>query len=306
MAGRALGAYRGRVRALIGAAGGIGILAAATLAGGGAGATGTAVARATVAPTCGGVTIAKPGGGTWTCTADDEFNGTALDATSWTPLDTAVVGNHPGAECDEPSALSEGNGVLAITATRYTTSVKCGRYSSRFYSGGITSTFAQTYGRFSFRAMFPSGKGFQPAIWMLPQNPNQPAGYTYGEIDVAESYSFKPDVVAAHLHYVKTPNRIMGMACNVTGATTGFHTYTLEWTPTTLTWIYDDTTCWTTSWIPDPRYTPRGSTSPVPFNQPFYLIVNLAIGNYQTPRNQPDRRTAFPVQMLVDYIRVWS
>ena len=134
----------------------------------------------------------------------------------------------------------------------------------------------------------------------------QKAGYTWGEIDVAESYSYKPDMVSANLHYVNTPNRVAGQACDAAGAATGYHTYTVQWTPQTLTFIYDNTTCWTTTWTPSARYAPKGSVAPTPFNQPFYLIINLAVGNYQTPRNQPDRRTVFPTSMEVDYVRVWS
>ena len=268
--------------------------------------TGASGRAAAAAPSCGGVAIPKPTGGNWVCRVDDEFNGSTLNTSMWTPLNTAVVGNHPGQECDAPSALRVANGTLVISATRNPKITKCGRYASKYVSGGIMSTFAQTYGRFSMRASFPAGKGFQPAFWMLPQNPNQPAGYTYGEIDVAENYGYKPDTVSANVHYVNTPNRVAGQVCTVPGATSGYHTYTVQWTPQTLTFIYDNTTCWTTTWTPNPRYTPRGSVAPTPFNQPFYLIINLAIGDYRTGRNQPDRRTPFPSAMGVDYVRVWS
>ena len=52
------------------------------------------------------------------------------------------------------------------------------------------------------------------------------------------------------MHYVNTPNQVAGVACDVAGATTAFHTYTLQWTPQTLTFFYDNTTCWTTTWTP--------------------------------------------------------
>jgi beta-glucanase (GH16 family) len=114
--------------------------------------------------------------------------------------------------------------------------------------------------------------------------------------------------VNANVHFVQTPTSKTGggKACDVPTATTAYHTYTLEWTPQTLTFIYDDATCWVTTWSPMSRYAPRGSTAPTPFDQPFYLIINLAVGDYHTPRNQPDRRTVFPAVMSVDYIRVWS
>ena len=42
---------------------------------------------------------------------------------------------------------------------------------------------------------------------------------------------------------------------------------------------------------------------PAPFDQPFYLIMNLAVGGRFL--GNPDKTTAFPVEMQVDYVRVY-
>ncbi len=43
---------------------------------------------------------------------------------------------------------------------------------------------------------------------------------------------------------------------------------------------------------------------PAPFDQPFYLIMNLAVGGQFV--GKPDKTTTFPVEMLVDYVRVYD
>jgi hypothetical protein len=43
---------------------------------------------------------------------------------------------------------------------------------------------------------------------------------------------------------------------------------------------------------------------PAPFDQPFYLIMNVAVGGRFL--GNPDRTTRFPAEMLVDYVRVYE
>jgi hypothetical protein len=43
---------------------------------------------------------------------------------------------------------------------------------------------------------------------------------------------------------------------------------------------------------------------PAPFDQPFYLVMNVAVGGRFL--GNPDRTTKFPVEMLVDYVRVYE
>ncbi len=43
---------------------------------------------------------------------------------------------------------------------------------------------------------------------------------------------------------------------------------------------------------------------PAPFDQPFYIIMNVAIGGRFPGR--PDNTTAFPAEMVVDYVRVYE
>ena len=43
---------------------------------------------------------------------------------------------------------------------------------------------------------------------------------------------------------------------------------------------------------------------PAPFDQPFYLVMNVAVGGGFA--GNPYKTTAFPAEMLVDYIRVYE
>jgi beta-glucanase (GH16 family) len=157
------------------------------------------------------------------------------------------------------------------------------------------------------RAKIPAGVGFQPAFWMLPQTPYGSRGYSYGEIDVMEAWGTFPGIASPHLHYVSTPGTPMsGNYCLVPTSATAYHTYAVEWTSTRMTFTYDGRTCWSTGWKPIAGYQPAGSAAPAPFDQKFYLIVNLAMGGATTPTNRASVLTRFPATMSVDYIRAWK
>ena len=84
------------------------------------------------------------------------------------------------------------------------------------------------------------------------------------------------------------------------------HTYTVEWTPTQMTFRYDGNTCWTTTWAPAPPYAPTDATSPTPFDQPFYMMVQLAVDGPSVPYNEVSSATYLPAKMYVDYVRAWQ
>ena len=259
-------------------------------------------------PTC-GPQLPKSGGGYWTCTLDDEFSSTRLDTTKWQTYTSAPGGFVGGDECYSPNNVTLDSGNLRLTATKQSTAFTCAGRSTNYRSGLILSKgrFAQAYGRFEMRAMTPAGVGFQPAFWLLPENPyTQPGGYTYGEIDVMEAWGQYPGLASPHLHYVQTPGTLQsGAYCSVPSMTTSYHTYAVEWTSSKMTFIYDGKTCWSTTWKPIARYQPAGSVAPSPFNQKFYVIVNLAMGGPATPGNRATSTTKFPSRMSVDYVRVW-
>jgi beta-glucanase (GH16 family) len=274
----------------------LGLISAAALAS----APGTATAATT---DCGAARIAKPTGGYWNCTFGDDFGGTSLNPANWGVMSTATMGFTQAGECyvDDPAHVSVGSGMLTLSATKSSAPQPCGWFNSQYRTGLVFTKdrFAQTYGRYEVRARFPRGPGFQSAFWMWPQN--QAYGESSGEIDVAEYFGSIPTVVSPHTHIKdwSGADHGQGAYCRVNDADGAFHRYVVEWLPTSFKFIYDGVTCLTiSSWDPpDPLLFPQ------PFDQPFFMILQLATG-YGV--NAPNPTSPFPARFRVDYVRAWS
>jgi beta-glucanase (GH16 family) len=275
--------------------------------------TTTAPTTTTTDPTapCGG-SLPKAGGGTWQCSWSDEFDGTSLDRTKWLPQTTAASGFNDKTSCvvDSPNNLAEGNGVLTLTARKEAAPFTCqspnGNYTTQYTSATVTTfgLFTQAYGRFEMRAKFPSTSvpGLQSAFWLWPENMFK-YGYVWpqsGEIDVAEEYSAFSDRVIPYIHYVPatTDVNVTNNYCmvNDVGA---FHTYTLEWTTSTLTVMFDGQTCIVDSWNPA-----LPLLKPQPFDQPFMVALTQMLGQANNAFNAST--TPLPASMDVDYVHVWK
>lgn len=270
-------------------AGGVAVLS------GGSGAAG-------VTTSCGGEQIPKAGGGYLTCTFDEEFSGTTVATNRWSAPSGADF--HSGTECFVPSPQTIGvaNGSLRLTINKQTKAINCGNRYTNYYSGMLTSAghFSQTYGRFEIRAMMPTGPALQSALWMFPVT-SIGAWPRSGEIDIAELFGKYPTYVLPHLHYLApSGKKAPGTYCEVPDLATKFHTYVVEWTSSTIRFIYDGKQCFSFSgWIP---HGPQ--VAPFPFNKPFYLNLTLAM-NKQLPWGAVPN-TTWPSSMYVDYVRVWQ
>jgi beta-glucanase (GH16 family) len=272
----------------------------------------TTTTTTTPAPTCGGTTTLKSNGTAWRCTFDDEFNGTSLNTANWVPQQTANSGYTSGGECytGSPNNVSESGGTLSLTvrkeAAPFTCADPAGNYTTQ-YTGGMVSTdgkFSQTYGLFEVRAKLPAAAvaGLQESFWLWPVND---AAYgsvwpASGEIDFAEMYSLYPNLDVPYIHYnaaAPDPN-VTTYTCTIADQTQ-FHTYGLQWTPTSISILLDGKTCLTDSWHPAAPL-----TAPAPFNQPFFLILTQALGI--TTNAFSAARTPLPGTTQVDWVRIWS
>jgi beta-glucanase (GH16 family) len=245
------------------------------------------------------------------CTLDDEFSGTTLNSADWTPFTSVAGGFRGGAECYTPKNVSVSNGTLNLPTTRAAAPFNCAGKVASYYSGMVVSKqkFTQAYGRFEMRAKIPMSKGLHAAFWLLPESSYNAKGQLdYGEIDVMESGGAYKDIASPHLHYVLTPGDVQsGNYCVVPNMATQFHNYTLVWTPTTMTFSYDGHTCWQTTWQTAYPYQPLGAHAPAPFDQPFYLILNMGTDTAQTiAANAVSSATNLSQPMQVDYVRVWK
>ena len=240
--------------------------------------------------------------GGWKLVWSDEFNNDSIDTNHW----QFETGNHNGwgnqeleFYTDRPDNAYVSNGVLHIVARQESTN-GFAYTSARMKSEGL---FAQKYGRFEFRAKFPQGKGYWPALWLMPQDSPYGGWPSCGEIDIVENKGDYPAVVQGTIHYAGPDGGHRQETALYTfpvgNGAGNFHTYDLDWTTNSISWyvdnqLYETQTNWSTA---DAPY-------PAPFDQPFYIIMNLAIGGQYD--GNPDTNTVFPGEMQVDYVRVYD
>ncbi len=239
----------------------------------------------------------------WNLVWSDEFNYTGPpDSSKWT-YNLGYLGWNQETEyyTNLPENVWVDNGNLIITALN--TSYMGYQYTSAFLKTyGIAYW---TYGRFEMRAKLPTGNGMWPAFWLLGENDTYGPGWPYnGEIDIMENVGWNPDATYGSVHSGTIVNNYASINQSKTliipGVETSFHVYALEWYPGVLYW-YVDSTLYATYTSNNTGY------QQWPFDEPFYILVNLAIGGWGTNYGQyPMDNSNFPQQMLVDYVRVYQ
>jgi beta-glucanase (GH16 family) len=156
-----------------------------------------------------------------------------------------------------------------------------------------------TYGRIEARARLPRGRGSWPAIWMLATTSARMTWPDDGEIDIMEHVGFNPGVVHGSAH-TKAFNHVIGTqktgTIPVPDATEAFRVYAIDWDRTRIRWFVDDREYYAFA-------NDRSSKDAWPFDGPFHLILNVAVGgNWGGQKGVDDE--AFPMRMEVDYVRV--
>lgn len=156
------------------------------------------------------------------------------------------------------------------------------------------------YGIVEARAKLPCGRGSWPAIWMLPVAADT-AWPLQGEIDIMEHVGFDPGVVHGTVHtgaYNHVAGTQKGKQVAVPDACTAFHVYRLRWTAETIEISVDGK--------PYFRFDndKAGTPETWPFDKPFRLILNLALGGGWGGQKGVDD-SAFPQRMEIDYVRVY-
>jgi beta-glucanase (GH16 family) len=238
--------------------------------------------------------------GDWNIVWSDEFNGTTINTNIW----TYDFGNNGGWGNNELEYYTNSaqnayvsNGFLHIVALRQ--SIDGYNYTSaRMKTEGL---FSAEYGRFEFRASLPAGAGFWPALWMLGTNIGTVGWPGCGEIDIMENKGSALTNVQGSLHSGSDETEVYTLPG---GSVTNFHLYLLEWTTNAIGWYvdglpYETQTNWSSS----------VGAYPTPFNQPFFIIMNIAVGgNYlgNPSTNTINSNSTFPGQMLVDYVRLYN
>jgi beta-glucanase (GH16 family) len=245
---------------------------------------------------CDASSLSKPDGTPWVCSFADEFAGTTLDRSRWMPQLTATSGYHIGADCyvDDPDNIAVGDGVLSLTVRRLAAPRTCtspaGDYEAQHTAGMVStwSSFSQARGRYEIRAAFPatSVAGHHSALWLYPRAPSPGLAHP-GEIDIAEMFSNWSDRVIPYLHYASGWDATVTNNYCMIDDVSAFHTYTLEWTATTMTIAYDGVPCVTH------RINGTSPGSPSPFDDdPFMVVLTQGLGlgdNSPTSATPPGR-----------------
>lgn len=165
-------------------------------------------------------------------------------------------------------------------------------------------TFAFKYGRVEVSAKMPKGDWLWPAVWLLPVEAAYGDWPASGEIDILESRGNAPgyvggggcDTFGSTLHWgpfwplngyekthadYKLPNGDLSE---------GFHTYGFSWSPASMTTSIDgvpvltvpiNQTFWELGgWNSNPTLDNPWQDGGLnaPFDQRYYLIINLAVG----------------------------
>ncbi len=169
--------------------------------------------------------------------------------------------------------------------------------SARLFTAGLHSW---TYGFFEVRAKIPCGRGTWPAIWMLSENADEwPMD---GEIDIMEHVGHDRGVIHGTVHteaFNHTKGTQRGGQKRVRDACDAFHDYQLLWTPEVIRFGVDD------EGYHEFRNDGSGDRKRWPFDRPFHLILNIAVGgDWGGAEGVSDR--SFPARMEIEHVRVWQ
>ena len=213
----------------------------------------------------------------WTLVWSDEFDRPTLNIEYWTEVDRK--NNYNGElQYYTPANSYVKDGILYLEA-------RDEEKDGKRYTSGMVETANKLdfkYGRFEARMSLPVGKGLFPAFWLLAYKDNY-------EIDVLEMIGSEPHLVYGVNHFLKYDRLYKNVGQTTVDDPEAFHVYAMEWDKDSLKWYVDDELYYTAK---------RG----VPKTE-MYLILTLAVGGVWP--GEPDKNTAFPNCLAVDYVRYY-
>lgn len=253
----------------------------------------------------------------------DEFEGTSLNMANWN-YQTGIQDNYYGNLGPE----YWGNGELQYYTNGQNVKVQDGalqiiakrenRGDRPFTSARITTRDLHTfkYGKIEAKMKTPAIQGMWPAFWMLPNPTNHSSSNNIyggwpanGELDIMEAKGRLKSVIDTTLHFGGPDWYIHDMDGKSTEYPSGYwttedwHTYAVEWTAQYIAWLIDGREVYRSNCS---RYWSSASSAPsAPFDQPFYIILNLAVGGMYDGYKEPPADFT-QATMYVDYVRVYQ
>jgi beta-glucanase (GH16 family) len=210
---------------------------------------------------------------------------------------------------DDPrNAALDGDSCLKIVARQtdeqQRAELHCWYGPARYTSARLRTQgkFAFTYGVIEARIRVPFGQGIWPALWMLGEDFGPVAWPHCGEIDIMENIGREPGIVHGTIHgpgYCGGEGIGGGFSLPEGQALSdAFHLYSVEWLPGIIRWYLDGQQYF------EARREQIPAGAPWPFDHPFFLLLNLAVGGFWP--GDPDETTVLPQILLVDYVRVFQ
>jgi beta-glucanase (GH16 family) len=183
---------------------------------------------------------------------------------------------------NNPMNLHVKDGSLTLAATQQAEPLGYKYASARIDTQNKQSFL---YGRIDITAKIPTGAGLWPAVWLLPANNKyenlSPATDSTrylngGEMDLIEEVGYLPNTEYGIVHTLSdavNPNDVGEYnTVIVPDGNESYNLYSLLWTPTTITYELNNIPFFTYNKTVGEGY------QTWPFDQPFYLIINLALG----------------------------
>lgn len=236
----------------------------------------------------------------------DEFDGSTLDRSNWNVElhDPKWVNDEQQAYVDSEDNIQVKDGVLRIKPKK----VKNSDGSYSYTSGRVNTQGHQKYkyGLFEARVKVPKTQGYLPAFWMMPEDEDLYGQWPKcGEIDCMEVMGQNTKKAYGTIHY-GTPHKEDQGTCDLTEGDYAeeYHTFDLEWFPDHMNWYMDGILYHTTNQWYTAKDGKEKISYPAPFDQDFYIILNLAVGGSWV--GYTDDTTDFDQEYDIDYVRVYQ
>jgi len=271
----------------------------------------------------------------WTLVWSDEFNEQELDPKKWSPETSCWGGGNNERQCytDRPDNINVSDGVLKLTAKAEPfTSLKYpqdwpdrGEKITQSYTSGKVRTKGLAhwkYGRFEARIKLPQGQSTWPAFWMMPEYNRYGEWPLSGEIDIMEAVNLgakcnncvgskSENRSSGALHFGDSwpKNKFYTQKHVLPDGLNAYHIFSVEWSEGQIDWFVNQQKIFTMTendWFTGD--VPKTKSPFAPFDQPFYLALNLAVGG-DLPDNRNEKAfnsNSFPNELLVDWVRVYQ
>lgn len=248
---------------------------------------------------------------------EPDFTTSAIDTETF-GFETGVSIRNGDAEAytDRAENASQEDGDLVLTA-------RAEAFDGADYTSASLTTQGKKsfgYGRFEARIQAPDGAGTAPAFWLLPEKPGKDVEVcsaqdactsgswpAWGDIVIMTVRSETPTTVY-HTASFAMPDAELGTLTRGEGGghtslegsvASDFHDYAVTWSPSRIEWFVDDELRASLDTRSAEIEHPDGKN---PFQQPFYVLLTLAVGGLSEAPLAAD----YPQQLRVRSLRVWQ